>query len=136
MPDRPAPTYGLLYRSQSAARLSDGDASVLAIRSARTNALAGVTGALLHAEPVGETPGLFVQWLEGPERAVRGLYETIRVDDRHLHCEVVAEGATADLVGRDGRLFPEWGMRLVRLGELPVTLGAFLDVWLALRSAA
>ena len=135
MPDRPAPTYGLLYRSQAAARLSDHDVSLLAVRSARKNAVAGLTGTLLHAEPVGQATGLFVQWLEGPERAVRGLYETIRGDARHLHCEVVAEGPTADLAGRDGRLFPEWDMHLVRLGELPVTLEGFLGATLPLRAA-
>ena len=128
--------YGLLYRSLSSTRLSADDAATLAIRSARNNALRGVTGLLLHAEPTGAQPGLFVQWLEGPEDEVRALFETICEDDRHLDCEVTAEGPTAELIGRDGRLFGEWDMHLLRLGELPATLEAFLDVWLSLRMQA
>ena len=76
-----------------------------------------------------------MQWIEGERAAVRALYAHIRDDPRHADCEVIAEGPTEDLVGRDGRLFPGWDMHLVHLGELPVTLEGFLDVWLSLHAS-
>lgn len=124
--------HGLLYRSQAVGRLTADDIATLAIRASRNNALVGVTGALLHAEPVGGAPGLFVQWLEGAEDDVRAMYGRISEDDRHVHSEVIAEGPIVELVGRDDRLFGDWNMRLVRLGTLPVTLESFLNVWLSL----
>ena len=130
----PEPTYGLLCRSQSTGRLSADDLAGLVVRSTRDHSLAGLTGVLLHAEPVGGAPGLFVQWIEGPEKEVRSLYGAICGDARHVHCEVIAQGPTAEIVGRDGRLFRGWDMHILRLGDLPVTLDSFLDVWLSLRA--
>ena len=131
-----ADLYAILYRSRAAAVLSDNDVALLALASARWNAKAGVTGVLLWADVKPGRPELFVQWLEGERGAVRALYERIRRDDRHTDVEVIAEGTAADVVGRDGRLFPDWGMRFERVGAAPVTLDAFLADWLANRPEA
>ncbi|MDT0630858.1 BLUF domain-containing protein [Rubrivirga sp. S365] len=124
------PTYALLYRSRSVSTLSDADVAQIAWTSVHRNARVDVTGLLLHADVAGGAEILFVQWLEGPKDDVLALYARIRRDPRHTDCETIAEGAAADLVGRDGRLFPEWGMRFEPVGALPMTLEAFLADWL------
>jgi hypothetical protein len=123
------PVYALLYRSLAAGRLSLADLDTLAAESALANARRDVTGLLLYAEPqfgAATTPGLFVQWVEGPEVGVRTLFASIRRDSRHSAVEVVAEGPAADLTGRPDRLFPGWSMGHERVGDVPVRLDRFL----------
>lgn len=127
--------YALLYRSRARVPLSDSDALQIAKSSARRNARVDITGLLLFSE-ISSGNSLFVQWLEGSHDEVKSLYEQICSDDRHVNCEVIAEGTTEDLVGRDGRLFPHWEMGYREVGDLPVTLEAFLDQWLFRRPAS
>lgn len=126
-------TYALLYRSRATTNFGDRETARLALRSAQANARAAVTGVLLYADVASGRPEIFVQWLEGERAAVHAVYERIWADDRHDDVEVIAEGPTAELVGRDGRLFPDWGMRYERVGAVPLTLDAFLADWLANR---
>ena len=64
----------------------------------RCNDRDGVTGALICRADI------YLQWLEGPEEAVRRTLERIKGDDRHLEVRLhVAEPAPE-------RVFGEWAM--------------------------
>jgi hypothetical protein len=132
------PVYALLYRSQAAVEVTDGVVLDILTTSLRNNARLDVTGLLLYVSPStaplpaerGLGAGRFVQWLEGPGAAVRGLYyDQIEPDPRHRGCTVVAEGPSRDLLGRDVRLFPRWSMALERPPALLETLDAFLTYY-------
>lgn len=65
----------------------------------RCNVRDDITGALVCRAD------LYLQWLEGPEPAVRGAFARIARDDRHQDVRRLLVGpATA-------RLFPQWAMR-------------------------
>ena len=137
-----APLYALLYRSVASAALTVGDVLDIFETSKRRNAQRGVTGLLLYTGvslgavetprptggPLPDDPSpdgrvdQFVQWLEGPEDAVRELYGAISRDPRHHGCEVLLAGPSAELVGSTNRLFPDWSMRFGRVPALPVTV--------------
>lgn len=114
------PLFRLIYRSRS--RLPAGDALTgeaaealeAILRVSRTNNVAsGLTGALvLYGD-------WFAQVLEGPEAAVRGTYDRIRVDPRHDSLDLrSAEFAPV-------RLFGRWAMALVaEHGEPDIPLSA------------
>ena len=120
--------FALLYRSVCVFPFGDLGIRALTVRAAQRNAAAGITGVLLHGEHsrVEGAPGAFVQWIEGPEGAVRDLFARIRADGRHTEINVLASGATADLAGGADRLFPDWTMRAEPMSSLPATLGGFL----------
>lgn len=65
----------------------------------RCNVRDDITGALICRGD------LYLQWLEGPEPAVRGAFARIARDDRHLNVRCLLAGAVED------RLFPAWAMR-------------------------
>ena len=132
-----SPLYALLYRSVASAALTVGDVLDIFATSKRHNAGREVTGLLLYTGVslgTGETPrptdgpspdgrvDQFVQWLEGPESAVRELYEAISRDPRHHGCEVLLAGPSAELVGSADRLFPDWSMRFGQVPALPATV--------------
>ena len=76
----------------------DGILSSILMDARRANVRDGVTGALICRAD------LYLQWLEGPEPAVRQALERIARDDRHLEVKVhVFEAA-------DERLFGDWAM--------------------------
>lgn len=58
-----------------------------------------ITGALICRAD------LYLQWLEGPEPAVRKAFERIARDPRHLSVRCLLAGNV------DERLFPTWAMR-------------------------
>ena len=130
--------YALLYRSRARpGLLADGLNDIVETARARNRSLS-VTGLLLHGqmEALPGVAGAFVQWIEGPEEAVESLFADIERDGRHADVEVLARGPLADLKAAsragaesagEGRLFPAWSMGLVRLAELPATLGGFLQ---------
>lgn len=74
--------------------------------SSRRNALVGVTGCLLFDQ------GWFVQVLEGPEAAVERIFDAICCDFRH------AEVTLVDFAHVRERVFEQWGMALLREGEI------------------
>ena len=94
------PLHVLVYRSHSLVPKADTDAELAHIlRSARANnAALGITGALMFYE------NWFAQVLEGPQAAVRALYETIKADPRHNGVELLHEGGAAH------RAFERWAM--------------------------
>lgn len=100
----------------------------LLTQSMRSNAARGVTGRLFISEGDDE-PAQFVQWIEGDPADVGILFERIRTDPRHADLDVLASGPISDLVGRPGRLYPDWSMSLERRPDLPASLAAFLRVY-------
>jgi thioredoxin-like negative regulator of GroEL len=69
------------------------------LNCARTNnAKVGVTGALLFSSDI------FAQVLEGPSKAVEGIFEKIQRDPRHSDVIVLQSEHT------EARDFPEWSM--------------------------
>ena len=124
--------HALLYRSSARPGLLASDLNdVIATAEARNPRL-GVTGLLLYGEleVVPGAPGEFVQWIEGPERAVEDLFEVVSADPRHGRVEVLGRGPVSSLAapapGAGGRLFPTWSMGMVRLAALPATLDGFV----------
>ena len=120
--------HALLYRSRARPGLMAPDLNaIIAVAEARNRAL-DVTGLLLYGQipSVPGAPGEFVQWIEGPETAVRALFADIGDDDRHFDVDVLADGSVDEVRGETGRLFPSWSMGLVRLSELPATRRGFL----------
>lgn len=65
----------------------------------RHNPQHDITGALICRQD------MFMQMLEGPEDAVRLLYERIVVDDRHLDMIKLVDRPINE------RMFPDWAMR-------------------------
>lgn len=90
--------FSLTYASSAVRLFSDGDLEVLLRQSRDYNAKASITGMLLYKD------GNFMQVLEGPERAVRDLYEKIRADPRHRGEVLLHEGDLRE------RRFPGWSM--------------------------
>ena len=74
-------------------------------RIARTlNALDGITGLLLY-------DGVnFMQVVEGSESAIADLLRRLAADQRHSDLEIVDDRLI------DQRSFPEWAMKLMRIG--------------------
>lgn len=124
--------HTLLYRSRATRELGERDLLPILMTSMRNNARVGVTGLLLYgpstplpppdpdAPPADtvvpfEGPGVFVQWLEGPEEAVQKTYERIDADARHTDVEILDRGTS------DRRLFPHWSMALEAVRSLPDT---------------
>lgn len=103
--------FELAYVSRAVERL-DQSALEAILRTARTaNAKANVTGMLLYRSTA------FLQVLEGPEAAVRALYERIRADRRHFRVRTLIERPL------DERRFPEWSMGFRRIDETDEPLG-------------
>ena len=127
--------HALLYRSRARPGLLASDLNAIIETAEDRNHQLGVTGLLLYGQlpAVPGAPGEFVQWIEGDEEAVEGLYGDIAHDHRHFDPEVLARGPIAELTANSGivttvgRLFPAWSMGLVRLSELPATLSGFLE---------
>lgn len=64
----------------------------------RANQRDGITGALICRGDI------YLQWLEGPEAAVRAALERIKRDDRHLEVTLHVEEPVSE------RVFGEWAM--------------------------
>lgn len=124
------PLHTLLYRSRAVRAFDERDLLPILMSSMRNNARVGVTGLLLYGppDPLPETddpppttiipfegPGVFVQWLEGPEEAVGATFERIGRDRRHTAVDVLARST------REARLFPHWSMALETVRALPET---------------
>jgi Sensors of blue-light using FAD len=75
--------------------------SSILIEARRCNARDGITGALICRDD------LFLQLLEGPERAVEATFARIRADDRHVEVRRLTRRTIAD----DDRMFGAWAMR-------------------------
>lgn len=101
----PEPLFALMYSSDAAVKVEQSTLDKILETSRRNNKSIGVTGILLFRQ------GRFYQYLEGSERAVRGLYETIRADTRHTGLKVLLETGVAE------RRFADWIMGYEPLRE-------------------
>lgn len=99
--------YRLLYVSRATALPSADQLSEL-VRVARLrNQAANISGLLCGAGPY------FLQVLEGPVVPVNRLLGRLFRDPRHTDLTLLSSGPCAT------RLFPNWGMRLVSVADLP-----------------
>lgn len=91
-----------LYRVVYASKPSDFDDEIrngILENSRRWNIRENLTGALICRDD------LFMQWLEGPEPAVRAAFVRIQQDQRHYDIRPLLLGPLG------ARLFPAWAMR-------------------------
>lgn len=88
----------ILYFSNEAFAMNDGDLHGLRGESLTNNSLFGVTGLLLYVDRI------FVQVIEGPDAAIGQLYTNIRQDERNKEVVEMFDR------GIDARAFPAWSM--------------------------
>ena len=95
-----APLFYVMYRSHSVIPAGSADSELAKIlKGARAkNAKLDITGALMLYDD------WFAQVLEGPEPAVKALYEQIKTDKRHNGVQLIDEGMAAT------RTFERWAM--------------------------
>ena len=97
--------FHLIYLSSAWGKMPEAGLDELLSVSRQNNRAAGITGMLLYLD------GNFIQYLEGDESAVRGIFDKIKSDPRHHNVIVVDEGQT------DRRLFDDWAMGFRRLNR-------------------
>ena len=111
--------YFLVYVSAAVTWFSESELRGLLTSARFRNEHAGITGMLLYKD------GNFMQALEGPEAAVRGLYKRIEADRRHRGLVVLDCGT------QETRQFARWNMAFQDLsegrGEMPSGYSRFLD---------
>lgn len=90
--------YYLIYISTATRPFSKTELLELLTKSRENNAKLDITGMLLYKNDV------FQQILEGPELAVKSLYEKIKMDPRHRGILKALEGSETE------RQFTEWSM--------------------------
>lgn len=111
--------YFLVYVSAAGTWFSESELRALLTSARFRNEHAGITGMLLYKD------GNFMQALEGPEIAVRGLYKRIEADRRHRGLVVLDCGT------HETRQFARWNMAFHDLsegrGEMPSGYSRFMD---------
>lgn len=95
----------LIYVSTAKELLNTDDLVKILSKAKEKNSRLGVTGMLLYKD------GNFMQLLEGDEKIVRDLYETIRLDVRHHDAMVLLDEPAED------RLFSDWSMGFKDLSD-------------------
>ncbi len=90
--------YRVVYASKPA-DFNDKVRNGILDDSRRWNTQEGLTGILMCRDD------LFMQWLEGPEAAVRAAFVRIQKDRRHYDIRPLLLGTLGN------RLFPAWAMR-------------------------
>ena len=104
------PLYRLCYASTQTAPMSAAELIDLLHFAREQNLANGITGVLLHRQDS------FMQVIEGKERAVRDLFESIKGDARHQRVEVLSENTVEE------REFSDWQMGFVELDDVDVSL--------------
>lgn len=99
--------YRLTYASTSAFKERGGGTAIdpevaRILRACKVNNPRREVGGVLHYGH-----GYFFQVLEGPEKAVKEIYEAIAQDERHEHVH------TLDARRVSARRFPDWSMKYV-----------------------
>lgn len=93
--------FQLVYASAAAVPFDTSQLEVLLSRARRHNSRRDVTGMLLYHE------GSFFQVLEGPEAAVRRIFDRVSADPRHKEVMLVWQGDV------ETRQFGNWSMGFV-----------------------
>jgi len=91
-------TYQMIYSSQATAAMSLTDLEEILVDARTGNEKRKVTGVLVYVD------GVFLQILEGDERVLRGLLQSIASDSRHTGVKVFYEAEV------DSPTFTSWRM--------------------------
>lgn len=95
----------LVYTSKRKKNCTDAEIDKILAACKRNNHGLDITGVLLYS------PTHFIQYLEGDSKAIMGLYDKIKEDDRHERAALISYGPLAK------RLFPSWQMGAKALDE-------------------
>ena len=95
----------LIYASEAAAGLGYPDLKDIMEKSEKNNIPVGISGMLCYGNDK------FLQILEGERQAVSGTYERILNDERHDKSQLI------EFKEIDHRLFTNWSMKVVQMGE-------------------
>lgn len=95
----------LIYCSRAIADLDYGDLKDIMTKSQKNNQPVGVTGILCFGNTI------FLQILEGHRQEISKTYNRIIHDTRHFDTEII------DFQEIEERLFTDWSMRVVQLGD-------------------
>ncbi|QDZ41031.1 BLUF domain-containing protein [Euhalothece natronophila Z-M001] len=95
----------LIYVSEAVAGLAYPDLKDIMEKSEKNNTPIGVSGMLSYRN------NKFLQVLEGERQAVSGTYEKILKDERHYKSQLI------EFTEIDYRLFTNWSMKVVQMGE-------------------
>lgn len=98
--------YELLYSSVSTRNMQLNELLSLLHQSRDKNAQLGVTGLLLYRQCE------FMQAIEGEEKVIRSLWNTIRFDERHFSARIIYEGLLPE------RGFANWSMGFQDFAEV------------------
>ncbi len=90
--------YAIAYISTAKSALSQTELDEILHNSRQFNPKKHITGVLFYHE------GVFFQYLEGPEQAIKMLISRIATSTKHKNLIVLKEQAI------DGRLFDDWSM--------------------------
>lgn len=96
--DLSAMLYYLMYYGVESIAFTHKDLNQLLKQAAEKNELLNITGKLVYCE------GAFLQLLEGPEYAVKSIYQSILKDKRLITIKLITVGYTQN------RHFPDWSM--------------------------
>ncbi len=99
----------LLYTSQALIPDTPAEHDAILQSCHRNNAAAGLTGFLVREG------GHFIQYLEGPEAAIRATLNRIACDPRHTGLRVLCEG------GLDAKRLPDWQMGFGDTAVVPLS---------------
>lgn len=109
--------YYIIYSSYTALSFNDEELRTLLVKARENNQKLGVTGMMLYFD------GKFIQLIEGDEKTVKQLYETIFNDPRHDRNIILREGTT------ENRFFSEWSMSFKSISpEELVTVDGYQDL--------
>ena len=95
----------LIYSSEAIAGLAYPDLKDIMEKSEKNNLPVGISGMLCYGN------NKFLQILEGERQAVSETYEKILKDERHENSQLI------EFVEIESRLFTNWSMKVVQLGE-------------------
>ncbi len=95
----------LIYSSQAIAGLAYPDLKDIMEKSEKNNLPVGISGMLCYGNKK------FLQILEGERKTVSETYERILKDERHENSQLI------EFVEIESRLFTNWSMKVVQLGE-------------------
>lgn len=104
--------YSLVYSSFALTLFDESELEALLAQSREGNERIDVTGMLLYRN------GRFIQFLEGPEGALRDLFARISADRRHTDVRVLVDGRPA------ARQFADWTMGYEIVDEATTPLPA------------
>lgn len=115
--------YYLIYFSQAVKLMEEDELLFLLQQSRDWNQSHEITGMLIYLEGrfLTKLEGRFMQVLEGPEHEILGIFNKIKVDERHHHVIILEQGPI------NKRYFHSWtmGFKSMNLDEYRQIPGFF-----------